>query len=174
MTLGFSLKIDGQPMHFMEKILNGHFKDFEVDHTIAATIHHPDFDTKLIGSIHPKIHTIRVDKKGRWRVGMPIQMVIHNRTKKRFQFAPTVPVTKIQSFDVMTQYDFGQTIANVRVDGLRIGIAIWENCKLVHCSEKLELFIKNDGFQDVNSFFEYFSEDFSGTIIHWHNQELTY
>ena len=38
--------------------------------------------------------------------------------------------------------------------------------------KNIKLLTKNDGFESVESFFEYFNENFRGKIIHW--TEFTY
>ena len=174
MTLGFSLQINGKDMHFMEKILCGHFWDMEMTHEMVSAFINPAFDEKYLDTNKPKLHSIRDDKTNRWRAGMPIQMVVGNRTKQRLQFAPTVPCTKVQAFKIVTHYHDNTTGSTVFIDGKEIGSAFWQNCMLVATGITLKKFIQNDGFDDVNEFFEYFPEQYTGKLIHWTNREFPY
>src|SRR5699024_11014489 len=47
-----------------------------------------------------KIHTIRHDGKNRWKTGNKIHMVINNRTKDRFQFAPVLECKSVQKIEI--------------------------------------------------------------------------
>lgn len=177
MTLAFSTHINGQLTHFVEKIWAGLISQtsltrFEYRHYNER--HLCDFGSEMSDhdapSIHTKLHTIRKDEKDRWKEGQNIHMVIHNRTPKRFQFAPVVKCVSVQEIEI--QYHdkpLGERIATVHIDGQQYGTAIWKDCKLIHNSSRLDSLVANDGFESVNDFFEYFNKDFTGKIIHWTN-----
>lgn len=117
--------------------------------------------------LHPKLHTIRKDQNDRWRPGMDIHFVINGRRKDRFQFAPVVKSTSVQSFEI----EWINGTAWVKIENRHFttfkkteyGYEFGENAK--------EL-TKNDGFETVEDFFKYFDQDFRGKLIHW--TELKY
>lgn len=169
MTLSYILKFQGKPMHFMEKITKGLYRDKPIDEHVRDAIFHPDFDYDILDNAFPKIHTIRDDKADRWKVGNKIHQVIHNRSPKRFQFAPVLEVLAIQKIKIQYRKDGDTLLANVVVDGKHIGTATWKNCQLVEHNPNLDILAHNDGFDDVSQFFEYFSDSYKGKIIHWTN-----
>ncbi len=156
MTLSFSKKWkDGTPTYFVDKIWEG-----IIDHKKVTPRH---------TTVKSKIHTIREDKKKRWKVGNKIHFVINNRTPKRFQFAPVLLVKSIQEIEIK----WHNTI-------LSIAPIVWINGKVFfdgtnfgeYRNEKGMLILaQNDGFLDVQSFFNWFNEDFAGKIIHWTDQK---
>lgn len=165
MTLGYSTEIYGKPTRFMEKVLKGY--KGPVTQEVANAFHHPKFSEPDFKLVQPKIHTIREDRKNLWKVGMDIHMVIGNRTKNRFQFAPIVKVVSIQTVEILYKRFGKKTIAVVKVDGVIVGQAAWLNCQLTYYSDNVKSLVVNDGFDSINEFFEWFSEDFEGKIIHW-------
>lgn len=119
--------------------------------------------------VQPKIHTIREDKKDRWKVGNKIHFVIDNRTKFRFQFAPVLKVKSVQKIEIRHSkkpatigYERG-TRSVVLIDDVEffdtvMGQKGWDDMKK---------FAQNDGFNSVDDFFKYFNSNFVGKIIHW-------
>jgi hypothetical protein len=107
-----------------------------------------------------KIHTIREDQKNRWKVGMKIHMATGVRTKEYNQFA-IAKVTKIDSIAIAwhrhhTPEEVNQTVL----------VYINEN-RFSWSSKTIQELVKNDGFNTMEEFFEWFNEDFTGKIIHW-------
>lgn len=100
-------------------------------------------------SCRPKVHTIRKDTKNRWKAGRDIHFVINNRTPNRLQFAPALPVIATQHIAIQDQ-------------------KVWVDARLLGESE-IETLAKNDGFDSVSDFFQWFEGDFEGKIIHWTN-----
>lgn len=97
-----------------------------------------------------KIHTIRVDKNRRWRVGLKIHFATGVRTKNYNQFF------KGECKGVQNIYiNPNAAICKVLVD------SNW-----LTESEFLK-FIKADGFENEKEFFEWFNEPFYGRLIHW-------
>jgi len=173
MTLAFKTKIEGKPTHFIEKIWEAVLRN-------GVECNARDLAIKLqesmvmignytIGTYTAKLHTIREDKSNRWKSGNNIHCVINNRTPERFQFAPVIKCMSTQEFQVSYKYDGNKTTAKVLVEKKIIGEAIWVNCQLKNSSFTVDKLALNDGFENTNDFFEWFSEDFKGKIIHWTN-----
>lgn len=181
MTLSFSTQVNGKPNYFIPKIWmklpDGYvLSDYEVYY---------DNHVRLLGKpwdipdnpISPKLHTIRADPSSRWKSGMDIHMVINNRTKNRFQFAPVITVMSVQEIEIKdvtsTSYpsDFSTKVSltvsrgewtetftqafTVKVDGVQLS------------QDKVYQLAINDGFDSVEDFFAYFDKDFKGKLIHW-------
>lgn len=169
MTLGFSThwgpemgELAGMPTWFVQKIWNGLIEEyiFDTDPLIECREKYFDKFGEVMGlnaSLTPKLHTIR--RGHRWKKGDKIHMVINNRTKDRFQFAPVIKCTKVDSVEINHWwYDEEKTTSNfptVKINGKSLE---WKDI------EKLS---ENDGFPSVESFFDFFNEDFEGQIIHW-------
>lgn len=159
MTLGFSTHIKGKQTYFIEKILECF--DMQIIHDYSLE-YFDKFKWHLVGTTEiSKKHTIREDKKDRWKVGSDIHFVINNRTKKRFQFAPILKVQSIQKIEMVSRGIKGERQINVYVDNKNIG-----------CGKDLEEFAKNDGFDTLDEFYDYFKDGFKGKLIHW--TSLTY
>ena len=102
-------------------------------------------------NLKPKPHTIRQDKKDRWKVGNKVHFYINARTKNQFQFAPVLEVKSIQKIYINP---FAE-VCRVCVDGKWIS------------NEVLEQLAINDGFNSIDDFFQYFNNYFTGKLIHW-------
>jgi len=169
MTLSFKTHIDGKPNYFVEKIwgcfilvedtLQNGFNDRE--NWFDKCVDFLKLDPLKLGVVGVKIHTIRADPKNRWRVSMPIHFVVNNRTPKRFQFAPTIPVKAIQEIYIR----WSGVVVYVSIDGKHF----YDNgTNQPEIFEHRMLFLaKNDGFDSVEDFFKYFNTNFKGKIIHW-------
>ena len=96
-----------------------------------------------------KIHTIRADKTSRWKAGNEIHFATGVRTADYdcFKKGICVGVQKIQ-----IRRCYGEA---VRIDGIGLSRGDIKNLAI------------NDGFSDVDSFFQWFDTDFEGKIIHW-------
>ena len=158
MILSFKTKINGKPTYFPEKIWEGiiqkgiQFKASEMKIGMEALPE--DYKVK---THHPKLHTIRKDEKNRWKRGIMIDFFINARTKDMFRFAPRIPIVSIQQIEIIHIENHPDYIdhVSIKIDGCRISK-----------EKELELAI-NDGFENLNSFLEYFNEDFKGKILHW-------
>lgn len=169
MNLGFMTKWEnGEPTYFVEKIFEGL--------TVNKLIPEEDFDLwyddienygiDLNFKSHPKIHTIREDKKDRWKVGNKIHFVINNRQPNRFQFAPVIECTSVQEIEITsdTKVDllkglYKHNLPLVYIDG-----------KLIQKASIVEELAINDGFNSIIDFFNYFPDGFKGKLIHWTNK----
>ena len=97
-----------------------------------------------------KIHTIRADKKNRWKPGKIIHMASGIRTKHYNCFKIT---ECISTQEIIIKYHGLQWI--VYVDGIQLSVGDLK---------KLATF---DGFSTIADFAAWFNEDFTGKIIHW-------
>lgn len=179
MTIGFSThwpqsmpkEIAGKPNHFVEKIWAGlihGIKEINIsDYETYSLQHWSQLGTDMsdyVGIyIEPKIHTFREDPKDRWKVGMEIHPVINNRTKKRFQFAPTIHCISIQNVEIIYSdedlCDHYGTYPVIKIDGRVLDM------------NEMESVAKNDGFDSLYHFCNWFNSDWKGKIIHWTNRQ---
>ena len=166
MILSFKTQINKKPTYFVEKIWEGfpNQEDLIEEWFMDGKIYegydfHPDATAML-----PKLHTIRTDEKNRWKKGVLIDFFINARQKKMFRFAPRIPAKFIQHISIL--HDVGHVI--MLIDDVFFG-EIWHHGldDIYEYSTDLESLSKNDGFESVEHFFNYFSEDFHGKIIHW-------
>ncbi len=170
MTLGFTQTINGKPNYFPEKIIMGldipDYKKFTLMDHLADVVIPYSIDEFRNGKCNPlfphkpKLHTIRTDPSSRWKAGMDIHMVINNRTKNRFQFAPVVKCTSVQVFELeyknhLLAQNPNYTYCVLKIDGVS------------RSREEIEELAINDGFDSVEDFFKYFNKDFKGKLIHW-------
>jgi hypothetical protein len=173
MNLGFSTHIDGKPTYFIDKIwasfpvngdtfysesawelyVDGYFKKFK---DMPFKLHEPSI----------KIHTIREDKTNRWKVGSNIHFVINNRTKNRFQFAPVVPVVRIQFIKI--SYIPGSIFPLILIldEGTLKNVLDPIENHFEYITQISDL-AQNDGFDSWQEFLKYFNQDYFGKIIHW-------
>lgn len=107
-----------------------------------------------------KIHSLREDFGGRWRKGRDIQMVTDRRTPKQKQFHKAI-CTAVQLVEVEWRPELFLNLV-VRIGGRTLSTA------------ETTVFVKNDGFTDIQDFFGFFKGSFhkkNGIIkkrlIHW-------
>lgn len=168
MILPFSTKFpNGEPTYFIEKIWASLFpiENIEIDVWLKKMqecsgrgfgFGKPTVQ-KFIGDVKPKRHTMRADKKNRWKAGNKIHPVINNRSKNYFQFAPVLECKSTQVIEI--EYYDGNPI--VVIDSKH-----YYN-QLLGIDHGISLLASNDGFESVKDFFNWFSDDFEGKIIHW-------
>ena len=123
----------------------------------------PQFRDKILNG--EKIHTIRQDKNEHWQPGKLIQFCTGVRTKQHNQFycEPCKAVQYVSIF-VKQKKIF---VTNQLV--LALGVIDSDVCLT---PEKMNDLAVNDGFNNINEFFEFFennykTEVFIGKIIHW-------
>ena len=153
MILSFSQKINNKPTYFAEKILRG-LRDIEVDKHIATFFNSEFYTPGKFIEVNPKIHTIREDKKNRWKAGINIHFVINRRTPKQLQFAPAIKCESVQDIEIIPET---KTILIDQSDSSAYMLT----------KEGLKNLIVNDGFDSEEDFWNYFNEPFEGKIIHW-------
>lgn len=162
MTLSFKKnwpkKMDiwsGAPTFFIEKIWASLPESVNGDSYHEYLSQHKEkFGQPWDGSdvyVLPKKHTLRHGT--RWKPGDKIHFCINSRTKRYFQFAPVVEVKGVQEIQIEYQEDGGILVI---IDGRHV----------VHAVEHLA---KNDGFESIAQFFNWFDKDFKGQIVHWTN-----
>ena len=109
-----------------------------------------------------KQHTMREDANNRWKVGMKMHMATGVRTKGYNQFAEKI-CTGIQNVEIKWRnppadsFPFQGRSVKVFIDGKNIS----------NNDEILDNLVEKDGFNDRKEFFTWFSEDFTGKILHW-------
>lgn len=182
MILPFSTQINGKPTYFVESIWEGLMRYiFEEDQEYISYLNlykrtfgeywdwFPEDHQRLE---NPKIHTIRKDKKDRWKPGTKIDFFINCRQKNMFRFAPVLPVVSVQEI-FMTRRGSLLEISIAKVGSYIGGNDFQLNAKQI---EELAL---NDGFDNYEDFSKYFIDAiekngkatgkyfFSGKIIHW-------
>lgn len=175
MTLGFQTRwpahmgeMAGQPNYFVDKIFGSLLYQFDFQkkykyEELYLQRFGKYWDKEFV--IQPKLHSIRLDTHDRWKPGMKIHPVVHNRTKNRFQFAPVLECVSIQHIDIIyceekylthgLGFNFQDKCVKVKIDGV-----------IQECEEITRLSL-NDGFPSIEAFFQYFNKDFTGKIIHW-------
>lgn len=113
------------------------------------------FNSQFIEAIKSgkKIHTIREDKHDRWTRGRKIHFASGVRTKNYFQFkeGECFSTQKIE----IKYSSISKTSFIVFIDGYRMD------------NYFLSLLAKNDGFENLRAFSDWFNKDFEGKIIHW-------
>jgi hypothetical protein len=166
-TLGFSIKwpkhMGGKETGFIPKIIKGLLdnnlmSENTIEQFICNTdipITHPAIpEYPIVPELKlwiPKLHTIRADEKNLWVPGRKIHMVVFNRSKNRFQFAPVLEVKSVQKIEIFYKDEMIFLRINDR--------PIWGG--------EPERVAKNDGFDSSEHFFKWFNSDFKGKIIHW-------
>lgn len=174
----------GKPTHFAEKIIRGLYVNEIICRTeqyyLVAELNKKNRFHINLEDVVPKFHTIREDKKDRWKVGSKIHFVVNNRTKDRFQFAPVLQVKSIQKIEFIPTWERGEGRRTmIIIDGLRHG-TFWHDIKVLVGgryvleadgfgeSEGCKL-AKNDGFDTLDDFFKFFKNDRPKTykLIHW-------
>jgi hypothetical protein len=178
MILPFSTHFkDGSDTNFIRKIWAGliniddadeilerinlrlaYIRDSEgTDHPVRPFF--PSSDLELEG-IAPKLHTMREDKKDRWHTGSKIHMVVFNRTKNQFQFAPIIDCISTQVVEIINRKDYSF-------------VSVGNHCLFemdthtVSITPEFVQLVNNDGFESIDEFFNWFDHDFKGKIIHW-------
>lgn len=173
MTLGFSThwgpemgELAGKPTYFVDKITVSldlsidQFEYYKFEYTKKTGKELYTFPGVLIS---PKPHTIR--RGHRWKKGDKIHMVIHNRTKDRFQFVPVIECTGVQDIEISFSPTFDPPEIKVnKLINYRPYVNVDGNDLTAQGIEELAT---NDGFPSVESFFNFFDKDFDGQIVHW-------
>ena len=175
MILPFSTQLNGKPTYFVEKIWDGllrHVVKRDFEYIAHLNSHenqfgkHWDYLPEEKGRMtNPKIHTIREDKKERWKPGTKIDFFINCRKKNMFRFAPVLPVVSVQKVEIVWVELFGKKVAHVFIEDNFFAKVKFDGDLIVK-GDMLQLAL-NDGFDSIEDFFAYFNEDFTGKLIHW-------
>lgn len=113
-----------------------------------------------------KKHTIRKDKHERWSSGKPMHMATGVRTKKYKEFDIKI-CTGTQKISI--RYYNNVHRIEVRINDRFFGSAYYDQERIFCNYSELENLAKNDGFNSLKDFFDWFDKDFDGKIIHWTN-----
>lgn len=158
MLLPFSQQLNNQPTYFVEKIYKAHPQLSTLNYFFNLRY---SFDFVKFREVAPKLHTIRLDQKDRWKPGILIHPVINNRIKnKALVFTPPMPCISTQQFMIRWTYNPVKQsfdLPLVLIDGKEIK------------GKVLDQLAVNDGFNNRAEFFQYFDTNFIGKIIHWTN-----
>jgi hypothetical protein len=105
-----------------------------------------------------KIHTIREDKKERWRPGMSIQMATGVRSPKYFCFMNSV-CTDVQKIEIIpgNSTEGLVSIPSIIIDRDELSVV------------GIDKLFGNDGFKTLLDFCNWFDKPFTGRLIHWTN-----
>jgi hypothetical protein len=173
--LSFSTQFPwGDQTYFIPKIWRGLIDNLEMYNdymSYVATILNSGNDkmmetfipVKDINTIAPKIHTIRKDSHDLWNTGRKIHMVVFNRTKNRFQFAPVLECKSVQRIEIEYINNGNEVI--IVIDGTHFYNS------LLNINKGIDMLAQNDGFISPLYFLTYFSDNFSGKIISWINHK---
>lgn len=162
MNLAFKTYINGKPNYFTEKIIDS----LDIPNTHLLQDYYTRFPNviRYTGTdLKPKHHTIRSDYNNRWRPGRDIHFFINDRKPNMFRFAPIIKCVSVQKIEINYSDFCGRR--SVAVDGRIIYITNARGHSVI--PEELKTLALNDGFDSIEAFFEWFSSDFKGNIIHW-------
>ena len=110
-----------------------------------------------------KKHTIREDVHNRWHAGMVMHMATGVRTKNYNCFKLDT-CKSTQHICIFYDYPIGSKRTVVIIDNKYIYDNLCPDLKAIVRMNELAF---NDGFDSIESFFEWFNSDFSGKLIHW-------
>ncbi|MBY0488179.1 MAG: hypothetical protein K2P85_13480 [Flavobacteriaceae bacterium] len=173
MNLPFSTQLNGKPTYFVEKIWVSLEKRYaEISKEGKRYLMPPEYfecldkGFKNSNPFNAKLHSMREDKKDRWKPGMIIDFFINNRTKDMFRFAPRIPVISTQKIEITWISNF-RNLQPSKLSPKRFNyLEVIIDDRLIEIKEVHEL-SQNDGFDTIEDFFDFFNEDFKGKIIHW-------
>ena len=176
MILPFSTQIKKKPTYFVERIHKGIRENYILS-PVDPSIHYPrNYNFVAKDKLPAKLHTIREDKKNRWKVGTKIDFFINCRQNDMFRFAPVLPVVSTQKIEFIWKENtenltclgtsFDKT-CTIMIDDRFYGDAYFFNGSVVSSSYTIPIFANNDGFDTPEELFAYFNKNFKGKIIHW-------
>ena len=174
MILPFSQQINGKETLFPERILKGLLEYYERRESpmtleiVECIYDYGAFDGYLtcddclatVDQQFAKVHSMREDKKNRWKAGILIDFFINVRQKNMYRFAPKIHVVSTQEIEI--RYTKKKE-PRIFIDGKMFYTSNFSrshDIKMLH-------FAHADGFDSVEEFFDYFNTDFTGKIIHW-------
>lgn len=174
MILGFMTHFpNGKPTYFFQKITKGFIIEKTVKEGFFPKVKFSDVYKAINNALDSpeqywdlveknttpetqdktKIHTLRKDKGNRWSKGTKIHFSLWNRTPRQICFG-VLPCTGTQRVVVVPEAKEITLIDPSEKFGMRQ-------------IEDIEQFAKNDGFDSVEDFWEYFDKPEAYTIIHW-------
>ncbi|WP_395060034.1 hypothetical protein [Flavobacterium sp.] len=163
MILPFSTKINGKETFFVEKIHKSLREFYFDEHLHLFSFQNDKFNHNFYHRCIPKLHTIREDKNDRWKVGTKIDFFINVRQKNMFRFAPVLPLVSTQKIEII--YEFENNNRKTRPVVWIYDMVFYDPER--RCDKGMLELAKNDGFNTIEDFFDYFDKDYVGKIIHW-------
>lgn len=146
---------NGKPTYFLDTITeNVAFDNYITDSAFRNISNQTTYEEwfqlvrKYRLSIPPKIHTLRIDKNNRWKEGMKIHFYLWNRTKRATCFG-ILPCTGVQTVMIDAR---NKKVFLPDEDGREIDVS---------------LIASNDGFANIEAFWEYFNKTETYKLIHW-------
>lgn len=115
------------------------------------------FPDKIIAGT--KRHTFREDPHNRWHAGMKMHQSTGVRTKQ-YKLIRIDICNGIQKIEII--HRAGEVF--IKIDDKHYFDSINFNTDNIN---NIAQIATNDGFDSVEAFFEWFSSDFTGKIIHW-------
>ncbi len=106
-----------------------------------------------------KRHTIRSDAHNRWRAGMAMHQSAGVRTKQ-YKLLKLDTCTGTQKIEII--HRSGEVF--IKIDGKHYYNSL--DTQYNNIMRIVDL-AKNDGFDSVNDFLNWFNENYTGKIIHW-------
>lgn len=171
MTVPFSEinKNTGEPTYFIEKVWQFIERNEIVPLYLTQKVGYADayyekfdkfWDEYHNDNLASKLHTIRRDEKGSYKPGKLIHPFINSRQPGMFQFAPAFPIVSTQKIDI-SYINRGYTMV-ILIDG-----EYFYDSELGRGKDEMLQLALNDGFESIESFFNWFSEDFTGVVVHF-------
>lgn len=169
MILSFRTQINGKPTNFVFKIILGLLRNGMISACYASEKLSTPISQLRASKVASKIHTMREDKNNRWKIGNKIDFFINARQKDMFRFAPTLPVLNIQSIEIRWILEEKRKV-EIWIDGFCYvqNYNVQDNFWSLR-QERMDILARNDGFDNVEDFLNYFDKDFKGKITHWTN-----
>jgi len=158
----------GELTYFVEKVYSGFY---DLEHLTLTLEQFAEFIAldyasdylKIIGQedfldveCKPKIHTMR--SGNRWRAGMDIHFKIWKGKpykSKTFNFAPIIPCVSVQDYELINIDSEIGPFRNITIDGRELS------------DEEVQELAVNDGFDNVEDFWDWFQGNCTGQLIHW-------
>lgn len=172
MIITFATEIKGKPTYFVKKILRGLLFSntlFKETHEVISA-NAIDRKELFVDNFSRKIHTIRRDFDDKWAVGDLMHMVSGLGTKERVTFSPKgLEVKWIQTLRISKIRDTSKPNAfkiYFYIDGKPFGVVKVQDGSY-RVPVQIDEFIKNDGFDSAEDFFNWFDGNYNGKIICW-------
>lgn len=179
MILKFSKNINSRPTNFVEKIWKC-FKEYvsrELHQKFSEKLSYEEqtklykIDGEIYDKVLPKLHTIREDPADKWKESEEITFVIKDgRESEPEIFAPNAFVVSTQKIAI--EWLPGKSENDIPKQVVWIDDKIFFDAYFNFGRAQMRWLANNDGFEDIDEFFDYFNGDFTGKIIHW--TELKY
>lgn len=179
MILKFSKNINSKPTNFVEKIWKCLKEELSIElhqkfsEKLSAEEQTKPYkmDGEIYTKVLPKLHTIREDPADKWIKSEEITFVIKDGMESEPEiFAPNAFVVNTQKIAI--EWLPGKSENDITKPVVWIDDKIFFDAYFNFGRAQMRWLANNDGFEDIDGFFNYFKENFTGKIIHW--TELKY